>query len=116
MEPEHPHRVRDQCDGHGSGGTRMGFDLCEPATMGHRRAALSHTQRRDRARGEPPTQWPSMKPLETWGDLDHPMTAPGYPSRPIVVVGLAAVGSIDYPDDLEVRWTHVCNDENSPAR
>ena len=86
----------------------MGFDLCEPAMMGHRPPAISHTQRRDRARAKPPTQWPSMKPLGTWGDLDHPMTAPGYPSRPIVVVGLAAVGSIDYPDDLELRWTHVC--------
>ena len=65
------------CDGRGIGGTRMGFDLCEPAMMGHRPPAISHTQRRDRARAEPPTQWPSMKPLGTWGDLDHPMTAPG---------------------------------------
>jgi hypothetical protein len=67
-----------------------------------------HTQRRDRTRGESPTLWSSMKLLGTWGDLDHPLTAPGYPSRPIVVVGPAAVGSIDYPDDLELRWTHVC--------
>ena len=42
------------------------------------------------------------------GDLDHPLTAPGYHFRPIVVVGLAAVASIGYPDDLERRWTQVC--------
>jgi hypothetical protein len=103
-----PQYVHVRCDGRGSGGTRMGFDLCEPATMGHRPPVLSHTQRRDRAWGESPTLWPSMKPLGTWGDLDHPLTAPGYPSRPIVVVGLAAVGSIDDPYEPERRWTHVC--------
>jgi hypothetical protein len=49
-----------------------------------------------------------MKLLGMWGDLDHPLTAPGYPFRPIVAVGLAAVGSIDYSDGFELRWTQVC--------
>jgi hypothetical protein len=41
-------------------------------------------------------------------DLEHVVTASGYPSRHMVVVGLAAVDSIDYYDDLERRWTQVC--------